>query len=155
MRSVIAAALALALAPAVGAHFTVTYPPTIGAFKDDSEGSAPCGGYTPNLATNKAADFHVGGDAIATVSSHPQGTWLYRMTTDNAGAGNWTQIYPITAQYGLGPFCPNKIAVGDKWIGTKAVLSVVNSAVDGLLYQVCCTHRPHLSVLAPNLVPYA
>lgn len=134
MRSLIAAVLVLV--PAINAHFTVAYPPTLGAFKDDEEGNAPCGGYTPNLATDATTDFHVGGDAIGTVSTHPQSNWLYRVTTDSAGAGNWTQIYPIVQQSGLGSFCVPKVSVSDSWIGKKAVLSIVSNAPDGLLYQV-------------------
>ncbi|KAL8367177.1 hypothetical protein RB599_010262 [Gaeumannomyces hyphopodioides] len=133
MRSVFVAALFYT--HAANAHFAVSSPPALGPLKDAEQGNSPCGGYTPDLAVNKAADFHVGGDLIATLSSHPQSNWLYRVTTDPAGAGNWTQIYPITLQSGIGSLCVPKVSVDESWVGKKAVLSIVANAPDGLLYQ--------------------
>ncbi|KAK8139485.1 hypothetical protein PG984_002865 [Apiospora sp. TS-2023a] len=108
-------------------------PPTIGPFDDDKEGSSPCGGYTPDFS--KANDFHVGGDAIATKSGHPQTQWLYRITTDDKAAGNWTQVYPQVQQSGVGTFCVPKVTVPESYIGQKAVLSIVADGDDGMLYQ--------------------
>ena len=76
MRSAVTAALLLAAG--AYAHFTVQYPATVGDFKDDDEDKSPCGGYSPDLASIDTVDFHVGGDAVATMSTHPQTTWLYR-----------------------------------------------------------------------------
>ncbi|KAK8041648.1 gpi anchored protein [Apiospora rasikravindrae] len=118
---------------AAQAHFQVQYPPTIGPFDDDKEPTAPCGGYTPDFS--KANDFHVGGDAIATKSGHPQTQWLYRITTDDKAAGNWTQIYSQVQQSGVGTFCVPKVAVPESYIGQKAVLSIVADGDDGMLYQ--------------------
>ncbi|KAK8090481.1 expression library immunization antigen 1 [Apiospora hydei] len=120
---------------AARAHFQVQYPPTIGAFDDDKEPTAPCGGYTPDFSKT-ATDFHVGGDAIATKSGHPQTQWLYRITTDDKAAGNWTQIYGQVQQSGVGTFCVPKVAVPESYIGQKAVLSIVADGDDGMLYQV-------------------
>ncbi|KAK7952838.1 expression library immunization antigen 1 [Apiospora aurea] len=111
---------------AARAHFQVQYPPTIGAFDDDKEPTAPCGGYTLDFS-KAATDFHVGGDAIATKSGHPQTQWLYRITTDDKAAGNWTQIYGQVQQSG--------VAVPESYIGQKAVLSIVADGDDGMLYQ--------------------
>lgn len=124
---------------AAHAHFQVQYPPTIGPFNDDKEADAPCGGYTPDFA--KATDFHVGGDAIATKSGHPQTQWLYRITTDDKAAGNWSQIHAQVLQSGVGTFCLPRVAVPESYVGQKAVLSVVANGDDGLLYQVCCCPR--------------
>ncbi|KAK8124273.1 uncharacterized protein PG998_000032 [Apiospora kogelbergensis] len=118
---------------AAHAHFQVQYPPTIGPFNDDKEADAPCGGYTPDFA--KATDFHVGGDAIATKSGHPQTQWLYRITTDDKAAGNWSQIHAQVLQSGVGTFCLPRVAVPESYVGQKAVLSVVANGDDGLLYQ--------------------
>lgn len=142
-----AATGALLLAATASAHFTVTNPTVMQPFNDDTEAQAPCGGYTPNLsAATTITDFHVGGDAVGTKSSHPQTNWLYRVTTDNAGAGNWTQIGQITTQSGAGAFCQSKITVPEAWVGKKAILSVVGNGPDGMLYQVCCSPPPSLSL---------
>ncbi|KAK8048124.1 hypothetical protein PG994_009854 [Apiospora phragmitis] len=119
---------------AAHAHFQVQYPPTIGPFDDDKEGDAPCGGYTADFS-KAATDFHVGGDAIATKSGHPQTQWLYRITTDDKAAGNWTEVYGQVQQSGVGTFCVPKVAVPDSYIGQKAVLSIVADGDDGMLYQ--------------------
>ncbi|KAK8019023.1 hypothetical protein PG990_004161 [Apiospora arundinis] len=118
---------------AAHAHFQVQYPPTIGPFNDDKEADAPCGGYTPDFS--KANDFHVGGDAIATKSGHPQTQWLYRITTDDKAAGNWTQLGRQVLQSGVGTFCLPKVAVPESYLGQKAVLSIVANGDDGMLYQ--------------------
>lgn len=54
------------LATSANAHFLLNYPTSIG-FSDDDEGTAPCGGFTPDFATDNVTDFYVGGDNIALV----------------------------------------------------------------------------------------
>lgn len=135
MAPLASAALLLAASAVVNAHFTLDYPTTIG-FDDDKEGSAPCGSFTPDFATDNVTDFHVGGDNIAINLLHPQGTWLYRATLDQTASGNnWTQLFPETMQTGLGKFCQPAIAVPESWAGQKGVIGVVVDAPDGLLYQ--------------------
>ncbi|CAK7239736.1 MAG: hypothetical protein STHCBS139747_001171 [Sporothrix thermara] len=131
-----AALLLAASAAVVNAHFTLDYPPTIG-FSDDDEGTGPCGSFTPDFATDNVTDFHVGGDNVAINLLHPQGTWLYRATLDEAAAvdSNWTQLFPQVMQTGLGKFCQPAIAVPASWAGQKGVIGVVVDAPDGLLYQ--------------------
>ncbi|KAH7038330.1 uncharacterized protein B0I36DRAFT_359908 [Microdochium trichocladiopsis] len=146
-----AAAAALLLASQAAAHFTVQYPPTIQPFSDDGEDQAPCGGYTPDLASaSTVTEFHVGGDSIATKSSHSQQNWLYRITTDNSASSsaNWTQIGAITTQSGAGAYCQSKITVPDAWVGKTAILSIVGSAPDGLLYQ--CSAVKFVAGTAPS-----
>ncbi|KAM5351115.1 hypothetical protein ACJ41O_003838 [Fusarium nematophilum] len=117
------------------AHFELRYPESIG-FSDDEEDKAPCGGFTPDLSDSSSlVDFHVGGEAIAVRSTHQQGNWLFRVTTDEDAEGPWEQIFPIVQQSGLGDFCQPQVTVPDKYVGKKGVVSVVSSAVDGLLYQ--------------------
>lgn len=127
--------LFLLLARFTSAHFMLNYPPPIGAFSDENQPNAPCGGYTPNFSTNNVTDFHVGGDAISTLLAHPQANFLYRITTDEKAQGNWTEIYGIVQQSGLNNWCAPKVSVDPSWVGKKAVLSVVCNAPDGLLYQ--------------------
>ncbi|KAI0392204.1 hypothetical protein F5Y17DRAFT_375348 [Xylariaceae sp. FL0594] len=134
VRSILATALLL-LAGSASAHFTVQYPKAIGELKEDAEDQGPCGGYSVNLTSLDASDFHVGGDAIATKSSHPQTNWLYRITTDESASGNWTQIYGIVQQSGPGDFCPKAVTVPPEYVGKKAILSIVGSGADGVLYQ--------------------
>ncbi|KAM0436608.1 hypothetical protein ACHAPT_002316 [Fusarium lateritium] len=116
------------------AHFELKYPDSIG-FKDDDEDKAPCGGFTPDLAKADLVDFHVGGEAIAVRSTHQQGNWLFRVTTDEKADGDWEQLFPIVQQSGLGDFCQPQVTVPEKYVGKKGWVNVVSSAVDGLLYQ--------------------
>ncbi|KAH7273034.1 hypothetical protein FSOLCH5_003296 [Fusarium solani] len=116
------------------AHFELKYPESIG-FKDDDEDKAPCGGFTPDLSKADLVDFHVGGEAIALRSTHQQGNWLFRVTTDAKADGDWEQLFPIVQQSGLGDFCQPQVTVPEKYVGKKGWVNVVSSAVDGLLYQ--------------------
>jgi hypothetical protein len=128
-------AAALLFAATARAHFLLNYPATVG-FDDDLEGTAPCGGFSPDFSTDNVTDFYVDGDNIATNLLHAQGVWLYRATLDQtAEANNWTQLFPETLQTGLGKFCEPAIAVPASWAGQKGVISVVVDAPDGLLYQ--------------------
>ncbi|TGJ81305.1 hypothetical protein E0Z10_g7460 [Xylaria hypoxylon] len=133
LRPVVTAALLLTAS--AYAHFTVQYPETVGEFNDDEESDAPCGGYSPSLDNIETVDFHVGGDAIATKSTHPQTNWLYRITTDDIAKNNWTQIYSIVQQSGPGDYCSEAVTLPSEYIGQKAILSIVGSGIDGLLYQ--------------------
>ncbi|KAI5918366.1 hypothetical protein F4810DRAFT_692450 [Camillea tinctor] len=120
------------------AHFTVAYPPTVGPFDDDGESTGPCGGYTPDLSSlNDTTSFHVGGDAIATYSTHPQTEWLFRVTTDAepARSSNWTQIWGVVQQTGPGNYCTPAVTVPESYVGQKAILGIVASGLDGFLYQ--------------------
>ncbi|GAP91094.1 putative gpi anchored [Rosellinia necatrix] len=133
LRSVVTAALLLATT--ANAHFTVQYPDTVGPFKDDDEDKEPCGGYSPSLSDVTTVDFHVGGDSIATKSTHPQTNWLYRITTDAIVKNNWTQVYGIVQQSGPGDYCSNAVTIPEEYVGQKAILSIVGAGIDGVLYQ--------------------
>lgn len=126
--------LPLGLAGLAAAHFELLYPKSIG-FVDDDEGKAPCGGFTPDFSKD-VVDFHVGGEALAMLLVHPQSNWLFRVTADQTAQTGWEQIFPIVMQSGLGNFCEPKVTVPESYVGKKGVVSVVSSAVDGLLYQV-------------------
>ncbi|AEO61913.1 hypothetical protein MYCTH_2131097 [Thermothelomyces thermophilus ATCC 42464] len=56
--------------------------------RSTDQSQEPYGGFTPNFATSKFTDFHVGGDSISTRTTHPQGSWLYHITLDSNAAGN-------------------------------------------------------------------
>ncbi|KAI0481781.1 hypothetical protein F4859DRAFT_434944 [Xylaria cf. heliscus] len=138
LRSVLASALLFGAS--ANAHFTVQYPATVGAFNDDAEDQSPCGGYSPNITDIETVDFHVGGDAVATKSTHPQTNWLYRITFDDLAKNNWTQVYGIVQQSGPGDYCTKDITVPSDYVGQKAILSIVGSGVDGVLYQCAAVH---------------
>lgn len=128
----------LSLASVSSAHFLMNYPDSIG-FDDDKEGTAPCGGFTPDISSGskQLVDFHVGGDSLAMRATHNQVTWLFRVTLDGTAQSGWKQIFPIVQQSGLGNFCEPQITLPSSYAGKKGVISVVTDAPDGLLYQVC------------------
>ncbi|KAI0165460.1 hypothetical protein GGR52DRAFT_558789 [Hypoxylon sp. FL1284] len=136
MRSIgsVAAVLVL-LASSAQAHFTVQHPPPIKPFDDDGEASAPCGGYTPSPADVKGSEFHVDGDTVATTLTHPEATFLYRITTDLTAGGNWSQAYPMIQQNGAGTYCNPKVTVSHDFIGKTAIFGIVAKGPDGMLYQ--------------------
>jgi hypothetical protein len=125
----------LLLTQAAWAHFNLNYPETIG-FNDEAQHDGPCGGFTPDFAKNTFTDFHTGGDAVATVTTHVEGTWLYRITLDETASGNWTQAFPIVRQNGLGAFCEPIITIPTEFVGQKGILGAVTNTSDGLLFQV-------------------
>ncbi|KAI1769991.1 hypothetical protein F4818DRAFT_281303 [Hypoxylon cercidicola] len=129
------ATVLMLLASSVHAHYTVQHPPTIQPFDDDAEGEGPCGGYTPVPAELKPTEFHVDGDTIATTLTHPEATWLYRITTDLTAGGNWSEVYPIFQQNGAGAYCNSMVTIPHDLIGQKAILGLVAKAPDGLLFQ--------------------
>lgn len=131
----LAAASALLLVSPARAHYEVLTPPSIFA-NEDLMNKAPCGGAVVDLAKAKITDFHAGGDAIGTDSTHDMGTWLYRIATDNFAMGEWTQMHPAIATDGAGSFCAPSVAAPSEFVGKKAVIGIVNKAHDGFLYAV-------------------
>ncbi|OLN81418.1 Uncharacterized protein CCHL11_09837 [Colletotrichum chlorophyti] len=123
----------LLLASTATAHFSLSLPKPLGD-SDDNQGTAPCGGYTAS-SSSEATDFHVAGDAIGMENGHPQTNWLFRATLDQTAAGNWTQVFPIVMQTGLGNFCEPQIAVPADFAGQKGLIGVVAHSPDGLLYS--------------------
>lgn len=128
--------LTFALIPSAAlAHFNLLYPQTVG-FSDDAQHDGPCGGFTPDFSKDNMTDFHIGGDSISTRTTHPQGNWLYRITLNESASGNWTQIFPIVQQKGLGAFCEPAVTIPKEYLGQRGVLSVISSTPDGILFQV-------------------
>lgn len=123
-----------ALCGIASAHFQVVYPTALKT-NEDNEATGPCGGATIDL-TKDLVDFHVDGEAIALKLTHPQGTWLFRVTTDPAAKDNWVEIAPLVQQSGLGNYCNKQVKVPSSYVGKKGIVSVVSKAVDGMLYQV-------------------
>ena len=145
-------ALVLAISPST-AHFLLNYPPTIG-FDDSLEGTPPCGSFTVQFGTNNVTDFHVGGNAIAVTSIHPQATWLFRATLDLTATSNWTSLLPAVQQTGLGDYCEPDVTVPSSWAGQKGVIGVVQDAPDGILFQVRSCFSSMFSSLTMNPVVF-
>lgn len=124
-------------------HFLLNYPATIG-FDDSVEGTAPCGSFTVDFSKDNVTDFHVGGDAIALMSVHPEATWLFRATLDQTASGNWTTLAPPVLQMGLGDFCEQNVKVPSSFTGSKGVIQVIQDAPDGILYQVRPRYLPFI-----------
>lgn len=137
-----AASAAVLFLSAADAHFNLITPPTIG-FDESKEGTGPCGSFTPDFSNASVVfDFHVGGEPVAINLGHPQANWLFRGTLDETASTNWTQLFPIVMQSGLGHFCESAVPAPESWVGKQGVVSVVADAVDGLLYQVgLLTHK--------------
>lgn len=127
----------LLLLPALAAaHFNLNAPTAVGPFDEDTEATAPCGGLTVDFSADTVTEFHVGGEPIAMKLGHPTANWLFRATLDDTAASNWTQLYPILTQNGIGDYCQPAVAAPESWVGQQGVLGVVADAADGLLYQV-------------------
>ncbi|KAF2860431.1 hypothetical protein K470DRAFT_206944, partial [Piedraia hortae CBS 480.64] len=123
----------LALAGLSSAHFTLKWPPTAG-FIDENEPKSPCGGATVNVNSSSP---RVGVDQfpISIQSSHPQGEWLIRGTTDTKEPYNFITLAPVISTKGIGQFClPSGHAPKD-WAGKSGIIQVITTGEDGRLYQ--------------------
>lgn len=135
------APLTYLLLPALAAaHFTLNEPVSVGPFDEDVESTAPCGGVSIDFSSDNVTDFHVGGEPVGLFLGHPTANWLFRATLDQTASSNWTMIYPVVAQTGLGDYCQPAVAAPSSWVGQKGILGVVADAPDGLLYQVSSTN---------------
>lgn len=123
------------LATLAKAHFEVLHPEPLSEEEGD-QNAGPCGGFDPSFSDSPVTDFHVGGEAIALKNGHAQVNWLFRATLDESAQSNWTQIFPIVQQAGIGDFCEPAITVTEEWVGKKGVLGLASNAPDGFLFQV-------------------
>jgi len=132
-------AAALLFLSTTSAHFVLVNPPSLegNSLDDEKEGNAPCGAIVPDLSQTTTNTFRADGDFVAVRSGHQQNNWLIRGTLEDKAAGNWTQLYPIFSQSGLGNLCQTSVSVPKEWIGKRGVIGVVANAPDGVLYQVC------------------
>ncbi|OQN95306.1 hypothetical protein B0A48_18463 [Cryoendolithus antarcticus] len=125
--------LTLALAGASTAHFVLNWPPTAG-FIDDSESNGPCGGAVVTV-NSSAPEVQVDRFAIQVLSTHPEGQWQFRATTDTQEPYNWTEIAPLVNTEGAGIFCLNYMSVPSSFAGSKGIIQVTDGSIDGTLYQ--------------------
>lgn len=136
LRSLIAATLLFLFT--ANAQFELLLPPPLEGDKvnKDLEATGPCGGGVPDLSSNTATDFHVGGDSVAILLGQPQANILIGATLDSHAASNWTQLLPIIKQSGRGNFCEPAVTVPKEWAGKKGFIGVVSKAPDAERYQV-------------------
>ena len=138
----------LTLLTVTHAHFILNYPPTLG-FDDDLEAEAPCGSFTLISGNDSSAALAVDGFPLALVSTHPQASWLVRTTTDTTAPVRWSAVMPVVNQDGLGAFCLPAVKLPASLAGQTGAIQVIQSAVDGLLYQVSERLAPGHPVLRP------
>lgn len=136
---------ALATASLTAAHFTLNWPPTAG-FSDDDEPTAPCGGATV-VVSDTSPQIQVDRFAIQIFSSHPAGTWSFLATTNTEAPYDFQEIVPNITTTGPGGFCLSEFSVPSDFAGKQGVLQVIDSSVDGTLYQV---RYPSLAIRTIN-----
>ncbi|GIZ37046.1 hypothetical protein CKM354_000050900 [Cercospora kikuchii] len=123
----------LAAATLASAHFELNWPPTAG-FNDDEQPNAPCGGATVTV-DDSAPEINVDRFAASIFSSHPAGSWSFFATTNTQEPYNFTEIVPVINSTGVGTFCLNYLRAPADFAGQSGVLQVIDSSVDGTLYQ--------------------
>ncbi|KAK3116135.1 hypothetical protein LTR53_003808 [Teratosphaeriaceae sp. CCFEE 6253] len=125
--------LAAAAASIASAHFVLEYPPTAG-FIDDSESESPCGGATVTV-NSTSPQIQVDQFAVSILSTHPEGGWQFRATTDTQAPFNFTDIVPVVNTTGIGTFCLPYMSVPAEFAGKAGVIQVIDNSIDGNLYQ--------------------
>ncbi|KAF7196836.1 Uncharacterized protein HII31_01754 [Pseudocercospora fuligena] len=130
LRSVYTGLIAASLA---SAHFTLDWPPNAG-FIDDDEPTAPCGGATV-VVNDTSPQVQVERFAVSIFSSHPAGSWSFFATTDTEEPYNFTEIVPVVNSTGVGKFCLTDLRAPDDFAGKAGIIQVIDSSVDGTLYQ--------------------
>jgi len=129
--------LAAVTASLASAHFILQWPETAG-FIDDSEPDSPCGGATVYVHSS-SPQIQVDQFAISIMSTHPEGEWQFRATTDTQPPYNFTDAVPVVNTTGIGSFCLPFMSVPAEFAGKGGVIQVIDNSIDGNLYQVC--HR--------------
>lgn len=89
MRSIL---LGLATASLTTAHFQLNWP--AGGFDEETQNAGPCGGVTPEVATD-SPEVTVDQFAVSMFTSHPTGSFSFFATTDSAEPYNFTEIVPV------------------------------------------------------------
>jgi len=141
--------IAMALAPAALAHFTLKYPASRG-FDEDKEPNFPCGGF--DTVSSQRSDFPITGGPIQINLGHQQtNVAVYLAVGDNPGDGFSVVLHPQFQVAGYGDFCLGDVSIPSNLNiteGTKASIQVITNAHgDGGLYQVSSEMQDHLTKL--------
>lgn len=120
------------------AHFVLQVPTSLG-FDDANEGTAPCGNFDIAARTS-VTEWPVSGYPVQVISTHPGATWQIRAALTN-DTSTFRNLVPDMVQQGLGTFCLPAVPGIADWVGKDAVMQMIQTAVDGKLYQVSCGSR--------------
>ncbi|KAF3942010.1 hypothetical protein ABW19_dt0206763 [Dactylella cylindrospora] len=126
------ALLIATILPFAAAHFVLQIPTSLG-FSDINEVQAPCGGFDIK-SRNTVTEWPLGGHPIGVVSTHPNAHWQIRAALLE-NTDEFVDLIPDIRQDGMGNFCLRSVPGYADWVGKDAVLQVIQTAVDGQLYQ--------------------
>lgn len=124
----------LLLAGVAQSHFVLNYPISLG-FDDDTELSAPCGGFDVVFADNDTS-VQVGGFAVGVRSTHLAAGFLFRATISQTAPYNWINLLTVVSETGLGEICLPALNAPSEFAGQKGLVQVIQDGPDGMLYQV-------------------
>lgn len=137
------AAAALSLLQGVSGHYQLLYPQSRG-FSEDTEPTAPCGGFNQVLA--QRAEFPLHGGFLEINSEHTQYAYQIKLALGNnpdsnafanaSTVGGGQRNYPL--QSCLSVDLSNVTQATD---GTNATFQIMYNAGDSILYQVSCYSR--------------
>ncbi|KAI5358058.1 hypothetical protein Slin15195_G063880 [Septoria linicola] len=123
----------LAAATLTSAHFTLNWPQSAG-FDDENQPNGPCGGVDVTVGDD-SQEITVDRFPVSIYSSHPAGSWSFFATTNTEAPYNFTEIVPVINSTGIGTFCLTYLRAPEEFAGQSGVLQVIDSSVDGTLYQ--------------------
>lgn len=124
----------LAFTALTSAHFVLDWPPTAG-FDDDNESNSPCGGATVSV-NSSSPQVNVDRFAASITVTHPSGNFAFYATTDTQEPYTFTKISQNVTSGAIGNFCENYLSVPESFAGKAGVLQVIDTSIDGVLYQV-------------------
>lgn len=60
---------------------------------------------------------------------------MFRGSVDPQAPYNFSDITPVVNTTGIGDFCLDYMSAPSEWAGKAGIIQVVDSSVDGMLYQ--------------------
>jgi hypothetical protein len=123
----------VALFAVARSHFVLWTPKSIG-YNDATEATPPCDGFDIHART-PLIQWPVAGYPVALISTHTQVKWQLRVALLN-NTDNWVDLIPDVSQTAVGNFCWPSIPGIMAWMGLDAVVQIIQTAPDGMLYQV-------------------
>ena len=123
-----------AISTFASAHFILNYPHSLG-FDDNTESSAPCGGF-PVKFSAKDTKVPVNGFAVAMLTTHPEAEWQFRATVSKKAPYTWSNLLPVVQQTSVGHFCLPHLHTPPSFAGKEGLIQVIQHGPDGVLYQV-------------------
>lgn len=109
--------------------------PTSLGFDDTVEDQGPCGSFDPTDRSTGVTDWPVNGDVVAVLTTHTHVTWEVNAAL-LSDVTTWVPLIPDIDRSGVGTFCLPSVPGNQAWVGKDAVLQVIQTGPDGVLYQV-------------------